>query len=88
MINFKGARLVILDNKLHKQSIWDKIFKGKIIYKQHSSILTKITMKPHRRGIIVVTDTAKYVVEPNPMPRVGRAVLREVRNNRNNTEIK
>lgn len=86
-INFKGARLVVLDNKPHKQSNWDKIFKGKIIYKQHQALLTQITMKPHRRGIMVVADTSKYIVTPNPMPRIGSAIMNDLIN-RTNIEIK
>lgn len=86
-INFKGARLVILDSRPHKQSNWDKIFKGKIIYKLHPVLLTKITMKPHRRGVMVVTDTSKYIVSPNPMPRTGSAIMNDLIN-RTNIEIK
>lgn len=86
-INFKGARLVILDNKSHKQSMWDKIFKGKIIYKQHPALLAKITMKPHKHGVMVVTDTSKYIVSPNPMPKIGSAIMNDI-TNRTNIEIK
>ena len=86
-INFKGARLVVLDNKPHKQSNWDKFFKGKIIYKQHPALLTQITMKPHRRGIMVVADTSKYFVTPNPMPIIGSAIMNDLIN-RTNIEIK
>mgnify|MGYP002623788515 CR=1 FL=1 len=86
-ISFKGARLVILDNKAHQQSVWNRIFKGKIIYKQHSALLTRITMKPHKRGIMVVTDTSKYIITPNPMPRIGSAIMNDL-TNRTNIEIK
>ena len=86
-INFKGARLVIIDNKSHKQSNWDRIFKGKIIYKQHPALLTRITMKPHRRGVMVVTDNSKYIITPNPMPRIGSAIVNDL-TNRTNIEIK
>ena len=86
-INFKGARLVVLDSKSHKQSNWDKLFKGKIIYKQHPALLTKITMKPHSHGVMVVTDTSKYIITPNPMPRIGSAIMKDLIN-RTNIEIK
>jgi len=86
-INFKGARLVILDNKSHKQSTWDRLFKGKIIYKQHPALLTIITMKPHKRGVMVVTDTSKYIVTPNPMPKIGSAIMNDLVN-KTNIEIK
>lgn len=86
-INFKGARLVILDNKSHKQSSWDRIFKGKIIYKQHPALLTTITMKPHRCGVLVVSDTSNYIVTPNPMPKIGSAIIKDL-TNRTNIEIK
>lgn len=86
-INFKSARLVVLDSKLHKQSNCDKIFKGKIIYKQHPALLTKIIMKPHRRGVMVITDTSKYVVTPNPMPKIGSAMINDLVN-KTNIEIK
>ncbi len=80
IISFKGARLVVLDNKLHKQSNWDKIFKGKIIYKQHPALLTKIIMKPHKQGVMVVTDTSKYIITPNPIPKIGSAVMNDLSN--------
>lgn len=86
-INFKGARLAVIDNKPHKQSSWDKIFKGRIIYKQHPAILTQVTMKPHRRGIMVFADSSKYIVTPNPMPKIGSAIMNDLVN-RNNIEIK
>lgn len=86
-INFKGTRLVILDNKSHKQSTWDRLFKGKIIYKQHPALSTIITMKPHKRGVMVVTDTSKYIVTPNPMPKIGSAIMNDLVN-KTNIEIK
>ena len=86
-ISFRGARLVVLDNQSHKQSNWDKLFKGKIIYKQHPALLTRITMKPHKRGVMVVTDASKYIVTPNPMPKIGIAIMNDL-TNRTNIEIK
>ena len=67
--------------------MWDKIFKGKIIYKQHPALLTKIIMKPHKRGVMVVTDTSKDIVTPNPMPKIGSAIMNDL-TNRTNIEIK
>ena len=80
-INFKGARLVVIDKNVHKQSVWDKIFKGKIKYIQHPAFATSVKMKPHKRGVLVVANTSQYRVQPNPIPRIGSAIMVDLSNN-------
>lgn len=80
-INFKGSRLVVLDNKVHKQSYWDRIFKGKILYKQHPAFHTPIFFLPRKNGVLVKTDFTKYKVSVNPIPRIGTSEITDIINN-------
>lgn len=68
-IRLKGVRLVVIDNTTHEQSWWNRLWTGKIIYKQHTSITSPITLKPTAKGkkILFVANIAHYTCNPNPI---------------------
>ena len=69
VIRFKGARLVVIDSTQHKQSWWNKLWTGRIIYKQNSSITSPVTLKPTSKGkkVLFIADAANYTCSPNPI---------------------
>lgn len=68
-IRFRGVRMVVLDSVKHKQSWWNKLWTGKIIYKQHPAITNPITLKPTSKGrkIIFKASPSSYTCTPNPI---------------------
>lgn len=75
-IKFKGARQVVLSaTKPQKtQSLLNRIFTGKIIYKVHPAFTKPIVLKPGvKRNILVMAKD--YRVSPNPMPGFGEATI-------------
>ena len=79
IIKMTGARMVVISSESKKQSSWDALIKGTVIYKTHSSFTSPITMRPLKGGrILVLADSATYHVSPNPMPMVGTATIEHV----------
>lgn len=69
-IHFKGVRMVVLDNTKHKQSWWNKMWTGKIIYKQHLAITSPIMLTPTGRGKKIrfrAANPSNYTCSPNPI---------------------
>lgn len=77
VIKFKGARMVVLDNVMHKQNSWEQILKGKIVYKQIPTLTVPITFKPTSKGakILFVNKTSKYSCVPNPIDTYKPATI-------------
>ena len=69
VIRMKGVRLVVIDNTTHKQSWWNSLWTGKVIYKQHPSIVSPIILKPTDKGrkILVALNPMDYTCTPNPI---------------------
>lgn len=69
VMQFKGARMLIVDNVKHKQSWWNRVWTGKVIYKQHTSITSPITLKPTAGGkkILFIANTLHYTCNVNPI---------------------
>lgn len=83
IIKFKGARMVVVSaTPQKKQSGWNRIWTGKIIYKLHPAFITPMVFVPGRgKKIIVRTQSGAYQISPNPMPGVGAAVITNVSKN-------
>jgi hypothetical protein len=83
-IRFKGAReIVISASPQRKQSPWNRLWTGKIVYINHPAFQTPITFVPGRRNSILVRiQDGAYRVAPNPMPGIGAAMITDIRNNR------
>lgn len=83
IIKFKGARMVVVSaTPQKKQSSWNRIWTGKIIYKLHPAFITPMTFVPGRgKKILVKSQSGAYQVSPNPMPGIGAAVITDVRKN-------
>lgn len=84
VIRMTGARMVVISSENKKQSFWDILFKGRIIYKAHPAFTVPITLQPSKRGILVKADSDAYRVSPNPMPYIGSATIE---NNKSNIHI-
>lgn len=84
VIRFKGARMVVLDNVMHKQKPWDKLLKGKIIYKQIPTLTAPIVFKPTSKGkkILFVNRSSKYSCVPNPIDEFRSATIEITNENR------
>lgn len=69
VIQFKGARMVVLDSAKHNQSFWNKFWTGKIIFKQVPSLKAPITFKPRAKGkkILFISKSTSYTCSPNPI---------------------
>ena len=82
VIRFKGARLVILDSKRHKQSWWNRLWTGKIIYKQNHSITSPITLKPTAKGkkVLFIADMVNYTCNPNPIDLRPAIIIDRIKN--------
>ena len=69
-IHFRGARMVVIDKDRHKQSWWNKLWTGKIIYKQHPAITSPIILKPTSKGSKIsfkAANPSNYTCAPNPI---------------------
>jgi hypothetical protein len=83
IVKLTGARMVIISAEKQKQSFWDALIRGTVIYKFHPSFTSPIAMRPLKGGrILVKADSAMYRVSPNPMPLVGSAVIDHVNLNK------
>ena len=84
VIKFKGARqVVVAASHSKKQTLWNRFWTGKIIYKVHPGFVTPVTFKPIRfkRKILVNVQNGAYRVLPNPMPGLGQSTIIDVKNN-------
>jgi hypothetical protein len=83
IVKFKGARMVVVSaTPQKKQSGWNRLWTGKIIYKLHPAFITPMTFVPGRgKKILVRTQSGAYQISPNPMPGIGAAVITDVRKN-------
>lgn len=85
-IRFKGARMVVLDNAHHKQSLWNSFWTGRIVYKYNSTLTTSITLLPTSKGrkILFKSDPSHYTCVPNPID-VGPSQITDAINHQNIT---
>lgn len=69
VMRMKGVRMIVIDNIIHKQSWWNRLWTGKVVYKQHPSIVSPIILKPTEKGrkILVVFTPTDYTCSPNPI---------------------
>ena len=83
IINFRGARIIeIAASHPKKQSLWNRFWTGKIIYKTHPAFITPITFKPSRgRRILARVMPNSYQVTPNPIPGVGPGKIIDIQKN-------
>lgn len=82
IVKFKGARQVVISAKHNKrQSLWNRFWTGKIIYKTHPAFNTPISFKPMRERQILTNTLNDYIVSPNPMPGIGSATIINKANN-------
>lgn len=83
IINFKGARMVIVSSSPQKkQSVWNRFWTGKIIYMIHPAFNSPVIFKPCRgRRVLVRVSPGSYQVIPNPMPGIGAATIVDVAKN-------
>lgn len=83
IVRFKGARMVVLAaSHPKKQSVWNRFWTGKIIYKTHPAFVTPIVFKPSRgRRVLSKVQAGSYQVMPNPMPGVGAATIIDIKKN-------
>ncbi len=85
IVKMKGARMVVLSAENKKQSFWDALLKGHIIYKVHPAFTVPVILLPGKKGrILVKADTSIYHVSPNPIPYIGNATIV---NNKSNINI-
>ena len=83
IIRFKGARMVVIAaSHQKKQSWWNRLWTGKILYKTHPSFVSPITFKP-RRGhkVLAKVQAGTYQILPNPMPGIGVATIIDINKN-------
>ncbi len=79
-INFTGAREVVFTSRIVKQGLFDRIFKGKILYISNPVISDEFKIKPKGRNLAFVIDnTLSYKVRPNPIPQNGIAEIENIK---------
>lgn len=68
-LRFKGKRMIVIDNKRYKQSLWNRFWTGEVQYIRNPFITTTITLKPVRRGrqIMFISKATNYMCTPNPI---------------------
>ena len=68
-IRFKGARKVIIDSSPHSQSLWNRIWTGKILYLTNPKITSPITLLPTSRGrqVLFLANPTNYRCLTNPI---------------------
>ena len=84
IIKFKGARMVVLAaSHPKKQSLWNRFWTGKIIYKTHPAFSAPIKFKPSRgKRVLTLVQAGTYHILPNPMPGIGSATITDIRTNK------
>ena len=81
VVRMRGVRMVVISDKSQKDSFWNALVKGPVLYKTHPAFQTPITLFPRNRGILVKTDFTKYKVSVNPIPRIGACEIIDIINN-------
>lgn len=81
VVKMGGARMVVISDKPHKDSFWNALIKGPVLYKTHPAFHTPITLLPRKKGVLVKTDYSKYKVSVNPIPRIGACEIIDSINN-------
>jgi hypothetical protein len=82
IVKMTGARMVVISSEPKRQSIWDALIKGQIIYKTHPAFTTPVTLMPRKgKRILVKADSSIYRVTPNPMPCIGSATIENHQSN-------
>lgn len=74
-LKFTGARMVVFANKQVRQSLFSRIFTGKIITYVSPEFTQPITFKPTRNRKNSYMSGVGYTVTPNPIPRNGVAII-------------
>ena len=86
VVKLTGARLVVISSETKKQSFWDSLIKGPVLYKSHPAFSEPISMRPLRGGrIMVKANSSVYKIAPNPIPRIGSASIDDLRMNKHIT---
>lgn len=69
VIHFQGTRMVVLDNVKHKQSLADKLMKGRVVYISIPSLKSQIQLTPRNKGksVLFLNRELHYVCYPNPI---------------------
>ena len=80
---FKGARMVVVAaSHSKKQSGWERLWKGRIVYKTHPAFTDPITFKPSRgHRVLARCQAGTYQVVPNPMPGIGASTITDIKKN-------
>lgn len=79
IVKMTGARMVVISSEKRRQSFWDALIKGTVIYKVHPAFTSPITLTPVRGGkALVKGDSSVYRIMPNPMPAIGSAAIDNV----------
>ena len=84
VVKASGVRMIVISEKLQKESFWGTLVKGPVQYYVHPAFKTPITLLPRKSGLLAKTDFSKYQVSPNPIPRIGAS---EIIDNINNLKI-
>ncbi len=82
IIKMTGARMAVVSSEQKKQSFWDSLIKGPVVYKSHPAFKSPIIMRPAKgRRILVKVDSSTYRVSPNPMPIIGTSTIDNIYSN-------
>ena len=81
VVKFTGARMVVISSEPKKQSLWDALVKGPVVYKLHPVFISPIVMRPVQGKVLVKADGSIYRITPNPMPIVGTATIDNIHSN-------
>ena len=74
--------VVVAASHPKKQSAWNRLWTGKIVYKTHPAFVSPITFKPSSgRRVLAKVQTGTYQVMPNPMPGIGAATIIDISKN-------
>jgi len=80
IVKMTGARMVVISSEKKKQSFWNALIKGPVVYKVHPEFTSPITMRPIKgRRVLVKADSSIYHVSPNPIPNIGTAKLDNIK---------
>ncbi len=73
---FTGYKTVVFANKLIKQSFFNKLLTGEILYVIDTEFVSPIIFKPRgKKGAFAFYSTGEYRISPNPVPKVGKAII-------------
>jgi len=81
VVKMSGARMVVISDKPQKDSFWNALIKGPVLYKTHPAFHTPIILLPRRNGVLIKTDLSHYHVSVNPIPRIGACEIIDIINN-------